>query len=345
MPAWRSLPSVNCKSLRCVEMSQEHMARLERMRRLFAAAWGLAGLSIVLCVVWAGAAWCDPPDTMPPGTTLPLGMPQQMSDALRIIIPSPTSSNAVLIDDQQRSSLADLPGRLIVLKGSPYVPAMSLMQNYRMKGAKVEIESGPEKPPVRATQLEVSETKSVSFLARWFGFDHKKTRKCLVELKATPAPSVAMSSGDLDIDLIYSELIEKIPLEKRLCLGIILSATPYEVHGSLGMLESKPAQLGVWYIKVGRDWYSRSADEQRLYYLVAAYVPPITPEEALQTMVSGTTTTIPDPWKIASVGGLVSGEMLSAWMGNNNQCIPKFGVVRSLPTLATIVDTREPDRL
>ena len=301
------------------------MLHSDRTRKLLGDAWRVAGLSLILCAMWAQVAWCQS------DASLPLGMPQQMREALQIIIPCPTPNNAVLIDDQQRSNMQDLPGRLIVLKGSPYIPATSLMQNYRRKDAPVKTEVGPAKPPVRSTQLELSDERSLSFLTSWFGFSVKNSRKCLVELKATPTPSASMSSNDLNIDLVKAELIDKLPLEKRLCLGIILSVTPYEVMGSLGTLESKPATLGVWYLKMGRDWYRKSEDEQRLYYLVAVYVPPITPEEALASLLPGV---VPERTGNASATSLVDEKTLAAWVEKNSESLPKFGVVRELPTVA-----------
>lgn len=305
------------------------MSNPDQTNKPFSDACRVAGLAIILCAIWAQVALCQG------DTTLPLGMPQQMREALQVIIPCPTSSNAVLIDDQQRSSLQDLPGRLVVLKGSPYIPANTLMQNYRKKDSKVQVEAGPAKPPVRATQLEMSETQSLSFLSSWFGIDLKKTRKCLLEMRATPANSASMSSSDLDVDQIKAELMDKLPLEKRLCLGIILSVTPYEVLGSLGTLESKPSTLGVWYLKIGRDWYRKTQDEQRLYYLVAVYVPPITPEEALQSISvtkSASFTTM------STATGLIDDKMLAAWTKENSRSLPKFGIVRSLPSVAVATD-------
>ena len=221
------------------------------------------------------------------------------------------SRNVCLIDSHQMVNAADLPGRLVVVPGDPKVPSSLLRFNFRKAGSKAKTQTDALGTPVQQTRVESGDAKSAGLLS-WVGGRMEKGD--IAELRTVALPATSMSVDDLDEEKILAQFKE-VPEAARQSLGIITDVIPYEVFASVCKQSSSKLEGGIWYIRLGKDWYAKQSDELRKYYLVAVYTPlafygdtGVLPSEGVKGLSLGT-----PPWH-PSTSVKSKDELLKLWV-------------------------------
>lgn len=196
-------------------------------------------------------------------------MPDPDEIIRRILGVDDMAKNVCLIGSHQMVNAADLPGRLIAISPERNVPSDLLRYSFRKPGAKGITQVNPPTNPIQVTRLESSQAKSGSLL-NWFGLGMGK--EDIAELRTVPLPATSISVDDLD-ETAITERFSTVPAEVRRGLGIITDVIPYEVWAAVCKKITGKAEAGIWYIRLGKDTYSKQTDEIRKYYLVAVYTP------------------------------------------------------------------------
>jgi hypothetical protein len=234
---------------------------------------------VVMCVaLWSALgmkAAADPPKD---DVSSKLATEQQV---LNIIAPSSGAKNMCLIDPQQWCNAEDLLGRLVVLSGSPSIPAETQRFCFRKKDATFK-PSTDEGADVYSNTVEDDTAVSASLLD-WIGVS--KTKTDIVQVKVSRARGVAMSVDFLDEDSIKAKL-GNLDQKTRAGLAIITGVVPYQASASVCRKEDRTAKSGVWYIRVNKNWYSKNEQEVKRNYLVAVTTPVTFIEEGLESEFS-----------------------------------------------------------
>jgi hypothetical protein len=179
------------------------------------------------------------------------------------------SKNVCLIDSHQMVNAADLPGRLLVVPEDVKLPSSLLRFNFRKAGSKTKVQTDALTAPVQNSRVEAGDAKSGALLS-WFGGKMEKTD--IAELRTVALPATSLSVEDLDEEKITAQF-KDVPEATRQSLAIVTDVIPYEVFASVCKLSSSKLEGGVWYIRIGKEWYAKQTDELRRYYLVAVYTP------------------------------------------------------------------------
>ncbi len=196
-------------------------------------------------------------------------MPDPDEIIRRILGVDDMARNVCLIGSHQMVNAADLPGRLIAISPERNVPSDLLRYSFRKPGVKGITQVNPPTNPIQVTRLESSQAQRGSLL-NWFGLGMGK--EDIAELRTVPLPATSISVDDLD-ETAITERFSTVPAEVRRGLGIITDVIPYEVWAAVCKKITGKAEAGIWYIRLGRDTYSKQTDEIRKYYLVAVYTP------------------------------------------------------------------------
>jgi hypothetical protein len=233
------------------------------------------------------------------------------------------AKNVCLIDSHQMVNAADLPGRLVSISADQKMPSDLLRYSFRKPGAKITTQVNPPTTPIQVTRLESTQAKSGS-LSSWFGAS--MSREDIAELRTMPLPATSISVDDLDEGSI-TQRFSTVPEDVRKGLGIITDVIPYEIWASICRKTTSKAEAGVWYIKLGRDTYSKQSDELRKYYLVAVYTPIVFYDDI--GVISGTKSTT--TW-LPGIPVKSRAEAFISWLKEQKDLPrpPKFSVERKV---------------
>jgi hypothetical protein len=199
-----------------------------------------------------------------PSVTDMLADEQQL---LRILVGG-EAKNMCLIDPEQLCNASDLLGRLVVLSGHPNVPADTLRFSFRVNGTKVTT-SFTKENIVYSNTVAGGDSTSLGLL-NWIGASMAKDD--IAEVKITRVPGVSMSVDDLDEARIASTF-QNTDKATRDSLGIIVGVVPYEAYASVCKQVKNTRDVGIWYIRYNKTWYSKTTSDAKRNYLVAVITP------------------------------------------------------------------------